>query len=78
MVILVYELDYRNPVMYVIPILSILGKLPVVPVSDTGTIAHHSIPLAQHHLDRTRRLQAGWRRWMQDVVCQLVGIGMVP
>ena len=37
----VYELDYRNPVLYVILIQSILGKLPVVPVSDTGTIPYH-------------------------------------
>jgi hypothetical protein len=37
----VYELDYRKPVLYVIPIQSILGKLPVVPVGDTGTIPYH-------------------------------------
>jgi hypothetical protein len=36
-----YELDYRRPVLYVIPIQSILGKLLVVPVGDTGTIPHH-------------------------------------
>jgi hypothetical protein len=28
------------PGLYVIPIESILGKLPVVPVGDTGTIPH--------------------------------------
>ena len=35
-----YELDYRKPVLYVIPIQSILGnlKLAVVPVGDTGTM----------------------------------------
>ena len=38
---ILYELDHRNPILYVIPIQSILGKLPVVPVSDTGTIPHH-------------------------------------
>ncbi len=27
---------------------------------------------------RARRSQAGCRQWMPDVVCQLVGIGMVP
>ncbi len=39
----VYELDHKNPILYVIPIQSILGKLPVVPVAsgDTGTIPHH-------------------------------------
>ena len=36
----VYELDYKKPVLYVIPIQSILGKLPVVPVGDTGTVPH--------------------------------------
>jgi hypothetical protein len=34
---ILYELDYKKPVLYVIPIESILGKLPVVPVGDTGT-----------------------------------------
>ena len=36
-----YELDYKKPILYVIPIQSILGKLPVVPVGDTGTTPHH-------------------------------------
>jgi hypothetical protein len=36
----VYELDYKKPILYVVPIQSILGKLPVVPVGDTGTILH--------------------------------------
>ena len=38
---ILYELDHRNLILYVIPIQSILGKLPVVPVGDTGTIPHH-------------------------------------
>ncbi len=37
----VYELDYTKPILYVIPIQSILGKLPVVPVGDTGAIPYH-------------------------------------
>ncbi len=40
----IYELDrdYKKPLalLYVIPTESILGKLPVVPVGDTGTISH--------------------------------------
>jgi hypothetical protein len=36
----VYELDYKKPILDVIPIQSILGKLPLVPVGDTGTIQH--------------------------------------
>ena len=35
---MVYELDYRKPVLYVVPMQSILGKYPAVPVSDTRTI----------------------------------------
>ena len=36
----VNELNYMKPVLYVVPIQSILGKLPVVPVGDTGTIPY--------------------------------------
>ncbi len=36
----VYELDYKKPILFVVPIQSILGKLPLVPVGDTGTILH--------------------------------------
>jgi len=67
----VYELDHKNPILYVIPIQSILGKLPVVPVGDTGTIPP---PLS----GGAWRPQAGFWRWMPYVVCQFVGIGMVP
>ncbi len=40
---IVYELDHKKPVLYDIPIEHILrlGKLPVVPVGDTGTIPRH-------------------------------------
>ena len=38
---ILYELDHRKPVLYVIPIDNIVGKLLVVPVGDTGTIPHH-------------------------------------
>ena len=33
-----YELDPKKPVLYVIPVESILGKLPVVPVGDFGSV----------------------------------------
>ena len=36
----VYELNHRNHILYVTQIESILGKLPVVLVGDTGTIPH--------------------------------------
>ncbi len=34
-----YELNHRKPILYVIPVESIHGKMPVVP-GDTGTIPH--------------------------------------
>jgi hypothetical protein len=38
---ILYELDRRKPILYVIAVEHILGKLPLVPVGDTGTISHH-------------------------------------
>ena len=35
---MLYERRQNKQVLYVIPISSILGKLPLVPVGDTGTI----------------------------------------
>ncbi len=60
----VSELDHINPILYVIPIQSILGKLPVVPVGDTGTIPHH----LRHHFsgapgDRRPGSGDGYRMW---------------
>ena len=47
--------------------------------SGTGRLHRdHSTPPAQSLSRGTRRLQARFGRWMPDVVCQLVGIGMVP
>ncbi len=37
---IVYERRPDNQVFYVIPVESILGKLPVVPVGETGTIPY--------------------------------------
>jgi hypothetical protein len=53
-----YELDYKNPIPYVVPIQSMLGELPVVPVADTGTIPHR-MRIAQHLSGGSRRPQAG-------------------
>jgi hypothetical protein len=44
----VYELDYKKPILYVIPIQSILGKLPVVPMTPAPsrtTCATHFLAL---------------------------------
>jgi hypothetical protein len=37
---MIYERKPSSPVLYVLPITHILGKLPVVPVGDTGTFPH--------------------------------------
>ncbi len=37
---LIYELLPNKEVLYVVPVTSILGKLPVVRAGDTGTILH--------------------------------------
>jgi hypothetical protein len=36
----VYERNQDNQVFYLLPVEYILGKLPVIPVSDTGTIPY--------------------------------------
>ena len=64
----VYELDYKKPILHVVSIQSILGKLPLVPVGDTGIIPHR--------MRNTFPGAPGNRR--PDVVRQLVGIGLVP
>ncbi len=56
---ILYELDYQKPVLYVILIQNILGKMPVVPVCDTGTISHH-----------LRYLAGGTSCEVAQVVCQ--------
>ena len=37
---ILYELDPKKPVLYVVPVESILGKLPVVPFGDLGTVPY--------------------------------------
>lgn len=37
---MIYERKPSNQVLYVLPITHILGKLPLVPIGDTGTIPH--------------------------------------
>ena len=38
---MLYELDPKKPILYVLPIENILGKLALVPVGDTGTIPYN-------------------------------------
>jgi hypothetical protein len=37
---IIYEGKMQSQVLYVVPITSVLGRLPVVPVGATGTIPH--------------------------------------
>ena len=75
---MVYELDYKKPVLYIVPMQSILGKLPVLPVGDTGTIPHR-MRNAFPGFPGDHRPGAGEGcRNQPDVVRELVGIGMVP
>ena len=59
----VYELDYKKPILYVIPIDIILGKLPVVPVGDTGTIPHRLRNRFQGPGDRREGSGDGCSMW---------------
>ncbi len=60
-----YELDYKKPILYVVPVESILGKLPVVPVVDTWTIQH---TIAIFFLARS---EIAWRVQGTDAGCGL-------
>ncbi len=59
---ILYELDHRKPIIYVIPIQNIIGKLCVVPVACGRRYRDYSTPSAHSLLGRTWRLQAGFRR----------------
>ncbi len=37
---IIYERKFQSQVLYVVPVTSILGRLPVVPVGTTGTIPY--------------------------------------
>ena len=72
----VYELDYKKPILYVVPIQNILGKLSLVPVGGHLYCSAQPGP-AQHLCGRSLRPQTRCRRRMPNVVRQLVGIGVV-
>ena len=61
---IVFKLDPKNPILYVLPIENILGKLPVVPVGDTGTIPFLSrFPCAGAYGDRSKGAGDGCPLW---------------
>ena len=47
--LVLYELDPKVPNVYVVPIQSILGKLPLVPVGDTGSLGPFLSSLRHAH-----------------------------
>ncbi len=55
---ILYELYHRKLVLYVIPIDNILGKIPVVPVGDTGTFPHHLFKAHPATSGRVRAMDA--------------------
>ena len=59
-----YERKQDSQVFYVLPVESILGKLPVVPVGDTGTIPYSMRQHAADFVDAASREGAGdGSRW---------------
>ena len=76
---MLYERRQNKQVLYVIPISSILGKLPLVPVGDTGTIPF-SMRDELHEVDGAKGLPVtnNWARWMDaGFLCQSLGLIMV-
>ena len=68
------RLTPNKPILYVLLIENVLGKLPVDPVG-AGTVPHclQNAFQGDSFVQQTR----GWKR-LPDVVCQLVGNGIVP
>ena len=71
---ILYELDPKMPVLYVVPVESILGKLPVVPVGDFGSVPNGMRAQFPNALaDRTPGAGDGCPVWYV-----LMGSGLVP
>jgi hypothetical protein len=58
-----YEHLPVNQVFYVLPVESILGKLPVVPVGETGTIPYCMEDFVGSAFDTREGAGDGSRRW---------------
>jgi hypothetical protein len=69
--VIVYERRVEKQVFYVLPIKSILGKLPVVPVGDTGTIPfsqrRHAEDFVDAAFDSKEGAGDGSRWWYVNV-----------
>ena len=64
---IVYERRESSQVLYVIPVSSILGRLPLVPVGNTGTIPYEmqreSANFEGSSCDKTKKGKDGCRWW---------------
>ena len=69
---MLYERKQNQQVVYVIPISSILGKLPLIPVGDTGTIPFSM----RDEVDEASCDTKPGEGDMQIVVCQSMGLVM--
>jgi hypothetical protein len=81
---IVCELDHKKPILYVMPVENVLGKLPVVTVGDSGTIPHR---LLNHFSgapgDRRPGSGDGCRMWLSTrghwddpVTCNEAGLAV--
>jgi hypothetical protein len=62
-----------KPVLYVLLIQNILGKLPVVPVGNTGTITHHLCNVfSDAPYESKPGLGDGYRMWFANSWAPLV------
>ena len=57
----------KKPIIYVLPIENIIGKLALVPVGDTGTVPYN-MPKPLPQGTYTDKNTGKWG-WLQDVVC---------
>ena len=73
---MLYERKQNQQVLSVIPISSILGKLPLIPVGDTGNIPF-SMRDELHEVDEASCDTKPGEGDMQIVVCQSMGLVMV-
>ena len=74
----IYELDPKNPIFYVLPSENILGKLPVVPVGDTGTVPHCLRNACRWAFGDSRPGDGKGCPMCLECGCKLVDNGMVP
>ncbi len=78
---IVYEHCESAQVLYVIPVSSILGRLPLVPVSNTGTIPYEmrreAADIPDASCDKTKDCKDSCRWWYMNswaLICYIFSI----